>query len=139
MKKKTVNTFLKQKQLVQKNNLVQEDIKQIRKSLNISQTQFAYILNINVGTLRNWEQGISKPTDAGKSLIQIAEKYPEILIEVLHKQKIKKKDQIDNKVNEEKNKEDRIEQEKNLWQKNKEILQKVREKEAQKRLDLGSF
>ena len=38
-----------------------KDIKELRKKLNLSQALFAKLCNINLVTLRRWEQGVSKP------------------------------------------------------------------------------
>lgn len=43
--------------------------KQIRKSTGLSQAQFARKLNIDVGTLRNWEQSRREPTGPAKALL----------------------------------------------------------------------
>ena len=37
------------------------DAKQIRKQMALTQTQFAALLGISVGTLRGWEQGRRNP------------------------------------------------------------------------------
>ena len=44
-------------------------IKQIRKTTGLSQPQFAKRLNIDVGTLRNWEQSRREPTGPAKALL----------------------------------------------------------------------
>ena len=55
----------------------------IRKSLNLSQEQFAALLGISVATLRNWEQGRRKPEGSARILLGVAEKHPEVLPDVV--------------------------------------------------------
>ncbi len=49
---------------------------------SLSQSQFAKLLGISVRTLQEWEQGRKKPSGAAKTLLKVAEKHPEILLEV---------------------------------------------------------
>jgi putative transcriptional regulator len=53
------------------------DIKRIRGSFQLSQGQFAALLGISVGTLRNWEQGRRIPEGPARVLLQVAAKHPE--------------------------------------------------------------
>ncbi len=55
------------------------EIKGIRLKHNLTQDQFAKLLGISVGTLKNWEQGRRKPTGPANVLLHIAEKYPDVL------------------------------------------------------------
>ena len=58
-----------------------QDIVQIRRKLNCSQTVFAMILNISPKTVQAWEQGSREPGDAALKLLTIARKHPEVLLE----------------------------------------------------------
>ena len=58
-----------------------QDIAQIRRRLNCSQTVFAMMLNISPKTVQAWEQGSREPGDAALKLLTIAKKHPEILLE----------------------------------------------------------
>jgi len=49
----------------------------------LSQQQFANILGVSRRTLEAWEQGRRKPTGAARSLLTIAVKRPDVLLEVL--------------------------------------------------------
>ena len=60
------------------------NIKQIRKKLALSQSQFAHMMGISPATLRNWEQGRTYPEGAARVLLLIAEKRPDAIWEVLH-------------------------------------------------------
>ena len=53
-----------------------------RKSLGLSQTEFAKLLGVSVRTLQDWEQGRKQPSGAAKMLLRVAEKYPKILLDV---------------------------------------------------------
>lgn len=55
------------------------DAKAIRQSLNLTQDEFAGLLNISVGTLRNWEQARRKPEGPARVLLSIAAAHPEVL------------------------------------------------------------
>lgn len=48
----------------------------------LSQAQFAAVLGVSKRTLEQWEQGRRKPSGAARTLLKIAERYPEVLLEV---------------------------------------------------------
>jgi putative transcriptional regulator len=48
----------------------------------LSQAQFAAALGVSKRTLEQWEQGRREPSGAAKQLLKIAERHPEVLIEV---------------------------------------------------------
>lgn len=52
--------------------------KEIRQKLNLTQTDFATMLNISVNTLRNWEQNRRKPEGPARVLLGVAAAHPEI-------------------------------------------------------------
>ena len=54
----------------------------VRKQAKKSQREFARLLGIPVGTLRDWEQGRKQPDSAAITLIKIAERYPEVLEDI---------------------------------------------------------
>jgi putative transcriptional regulator len=58
------------------------DVRRIRKRYDLSQEQFANLLGVRVGTLRNWEQGRRRPRGTARVLLRIAEKHPEFLTSV---------------------------------------------------------
>jgi putative transcriptional regulator len=57
------------------------DVKRIRATYQLSQTQFASLLGISVATLRNWEQGRRTPEGAARVLLQVAATHPQALLE----------------------------------------------------------
>jgi putative transcriptional regulator len=57
-------------------------IKELRKRIGLSQPKFA-LLRIDVGTLRNWEQGIREPTGPAKALLTAIARDPEHVLKAL--------------------------------------------------------
>ncbi|KAA3658438.1 MAG: helix-turn-helix domain-containing protein [Chloroflexi bacterium] len=53
------------------------DIKQIRLRLEKSQSEFALMIGVSLGTLQNWEQGRRKPVGPARALLKIAAENPE--------------------------------------------------------------
>lgn len=50
-----------------------------RRKTGLTQAQFAVLLGVSVRTLQDWEQGRREPSGAAKTLLRIAEQYPEAL------------------------------------------------------------
>ena len=59
------------------------DVIEIRERYKLSQTEFAALLGISVKTLRNWEQGRRTPHGAARVLLQVADKHPEAVWDVV--------------------------------------------------------
>ncbi|OQY58255.1 MAG: transcriptional regulator [Desulfobacteraceae bacterium 4572_88] len=59
--------------------LAQDQVKAIRKRMNLSQTVFAKMLNVSLSSVRQWEQGKRKPTGSTIVLLELLEKKPYIL------------------------------------------------------------
>jgi putative transcriptional regulator len=53
-----------------------------RLASGLSQARFAQLLGISVRTLQKWEQGEREPSGAAKTLIAIATRHPEVLLQV---------------------------------------------------------
>ena len=53
-----------------------------RQKVGLSQAEFAALLGVSKRTLQDWEQGRREPSGAAKSLIEVAMKRPDILVEV---------------------------------------------------------
>jgi len=60
------------------------DVKHVRDSFRLTQTEFATMLGISVKTLRNWEQGRRKPEGPARVLLQVAAKHPEAVWDVVN-------------------------------------------------------
>ena len=59
------------------------DVKFLRERFGLSQREFASVLGISVGTLRNWEQGRRKPQGPAQVLLHIVDKHPEVLLDIV--------------------------------------------------------
>lgn len=59
------------------------DVKEIRRTLQKSQGEFAQMIGVSVSTLQNWEQGRRRPTGPARALLQVAVKHPEAVEEAL--------------------------------------------------------
>ena len=53
-----------------------------RHKMGLSQSDFATVLGVSTRTLQEWEQGRRHPTGAAKTLIAIAAKRPDVLLEI---------------------------------------------------------
>ncbi len=60
------------------------DIKEIRESADKSQKEFANMIGVKVGTLRNWEQGRRKPQGAALSLLRVVAADPVYVSKILN-------------------------------------------------------
>jgi putative transcriptional regulator len=59
------------------------DVRLIRKATGLSQTRFAEVVAVPLGTLRNWEQGRRVPTGPARVLLRVIEKHPEAVLETV--------------------------------------------------------
>lgn len=57
-------------------------IRQVRAKLQLSQNRFSSAINTPTATLRDWEQGRSKPSGAAICLLKIIDKHPDIFFEL---------------------------------------------------------
>jgi len=60
-----------------------QDIKEIRSHLGLSQAKFAFLMQVEVTTLQNWEQGRRSPTGPAKALLKAIKKDPEHVLTAL--------------------------------------------------------
>ena len=58
------------------------DIAKTRKKTGLSQARFAQLLGVSLRTLQDWEQGRRAPSGAARTLLMIAAKNPQALLEV---------------------------------------------------------
>jgi putative transcriptional regulator len=59
-------------------------VKSIREKTNLTQSKFAKLIDVNIGTLRNWEQGRREPTGPAKTLLRLIERDPEYVLRALN-------------------------------------------------------
>ena len=59
-------------------------VKNIREKLGLTQAQFAKMICVSLGTIRNWEQGRTYPEGAAIALLRIAEAKPDAVLNALH-------------------------------------------------------
>ncbi len=57
-----------------------KEVSRIRRSLGVSQREFALLLNISVGTVRSWEQGTRRPQSTALLVLTIVEQKPALLL-----------------------------------------------------------
>lgn len=57
-------------------------VSEIRQRVGLSQSRFAALLGVSVRTLQDWEQGRRAPSGAARTLLLIADKNPEALLDV---------------------------------------------------------
>jgi len=63
------------------------DIKKLRKSLSMTQREFADYYGFNIETLRKWEQGTYEPDKAVNSYLTCINQNPQTIKEILSKNK----------------------------------------------------
>ena len=51
-------------------------VKEIRKATGLTQAKFAALIDVQLGTLRNWEQGRREPTGPAKALLKAIHNDP---------------------------------------------------------------
>jgi putative transcriptional regulator len=61
------------------------DVRAVRKKMGLSQSQFATKFGFPPATLRNWEQGRSRPDAPTRVLLAVIAKHPEAVEDVLQK------------------------------------------------------
>jgi putative transcriptional regulator len=59
--------------------------KRIREALKLTQEQFAERFEIPLGTLRDWEQGVSLPDKSARTLLHVIEQDPEAVARALER------------------------------------------------------
>ena len=50
-----------------------------RQSVNLTQKEFARLLNVSIDSVQDWEQGRRSPRGAAKTLLLVAQSHPEVL------------------------------------------------------------
>jgi len=75
--------LLEQKVGVHQVQLREVDVKALRARLGMSQEAFAGHYGLDVATVRNWEQGRTRPEGPAATLLQLIDRDPEKIAELL--------------------------------------------------------
>jgi putative transcriptional regulator len=60
-----------------------EYLKDLRAQLNMTQEEFSGRFGIPLGTLRDWEQGVSSPDSSARTLLRVIAREPEAVLRAL--------------------------------------------------------
>jgi len=60
------------------------NVKEVREKTNKNQKEFADMIGVKLGTLRNWEQGRRQPDGAALTLLKIVAANPKYVEQILH-------------------------------------------------------
>ena len=72
------------KREAQRTNVIASvQVKAIRERTQLTQQKFAQLIDVSVGTLRNWEQGRREPTGPAKVLLRAIERDPKHVLPAL--------------------------------------------------------
>ncbi|MBF0239811.1 MAG: helix-turn-helix domain-containing protein [SAR324 cluster bacterium] len=63
------------------------DVKVIRKKTQMTQEAFSAAFGISIGTLRHWERGDRTPRGTALVLLNIIDKAPKMILDILQKEK----------------------------------------------------
>lgn len=58
-------------------------VKQLRASIGLSQAKFAKVIDVQITTLQNWEQGRREPTGPAKALLRALRNDPKHVLKAL--------------------------------------------------------
>lgn len=59
------------------------NVRALRKSLNMTQEEFAARFHLPLGTVRDWEQNAHRPDKAAQVLLKVIAKYPDAVARAL--------------------------------------------------------
>jgi len=74
----------REKAAARQTEVVSVDVKTLRESRGLSQSQFADALGVGVATLRSWEQGRRQPLGPARVLLRLAQSQPEVVFSNTH-------------------------------------------------------
>ena len=64
--------------------IAEPDVSAIREAAQLSQSQFAQLIGVNLRTLQNWEQHRTRPTGPARALLKIVASNPKSAMKALH-------------------------------------------------------
>ena len=73
---------MKAGQVARKTKVKVLPIVEARQKTGLSQNNFATLLGVSVRTLQEWEQGRREPSKAAQTLIKVANKHPQALLDI---------------------------------------------------------
>lgn len=59
-------------------------VAEVRAKVGLPQSAFAELLGVSLRTLQDWEQGHRNPSGAARTLLRVAGRHPEVLLELHH-------------------------------------------------------
>lgn len=59
------------------------DVQGTRRQLGLTQEEFAHMIGVSIGTLRNWEQGRRVPDGPARALLKVAAADPKAVTKAL--------------------------------------------------------
>lgn len=59
------------------------EVRQVREITGLSQARFAKVIDVQIGTLRNWEQGRRSPTGPARALLRAIQNDPKHVLKAL--------------------------------------------------------
>lgn len=62
---------------------IRPTVASIRERTGLSQTQFSKLIGVSVRTLQDWEQGRRVPSGPARTLLVIADKNPQVLLDLV--------------------------------------------------------
>ena len=60
-----------------------DNVREIRRKLGKSQSEFALLIGVSVATLQNWEQGRRQPGGPARALLKVAARNPRLVAQAL--------------------------------------------------------
>ncbi|GGD98245.1 helix-turn-helix domain-containing protein [Caballeronia grimmiae] len=73
---------MKRKHGARVTNVAPTEASVARSKVGMSQSEFAVLLGVSVRTFQDWEQGRRNPTGAAQTLLRVAAKHPEALLDI---------------------------------------------------------
>lgn len=61
------------------------DVRLVRERFGLTQSKFAALMGISVGTLRNWEQGRRQPEGSARVLLQVVAHHPDAVLDAVRR------------------------------------------------------
>jgi len=63
------------------------DVREIRRNIKLSQTEFALAFGLELTTVRAWEQGLRRPNGPARMLMILIDRIPDVVMAALRDSK----------------------------------------------------